>query len=119
MSGYEPANYIPDEEKNNEQIKKYNKQIEKESYLYDLYLITHLIISFFAIYLSWRCNNGFHILAFLAALCCPYLYIIWALATNGGCGIFDNSQPVSNPTYNPNPNPTMYNNLPVVSYRYY
>jgi len=99
MSGYEPANYIPDEKKDNEQTKI-------KSQLYSLYSITHLIISFFAIYLSWRCNNGFNILAFLAALCCPYLYIIWALATNGGCGIFDDSSSVytptlSTPTYTP------------------
>jgi hypothetical protein len=71
----------------NEEKKKY-----KNKSICSFYMITHIIISFFAIYLSWKCNNGFHPLAFLAALCCPYLYIIWALATNGGCGIFDDSQ---------------------------
>jgi hypothetical protein len=54
-----------------------------------IYTIMHIIISFFAIYLSWKCNNGFNILSFLAAILCPYLYIIWALATKGGCGIFE------------------------------
>lgn len=54
-----------------------------------LYSITHMIISFFAIYLSWRCNNGFNAMSFAISLVCPYLYIIWALATRGGCGIFD------------------------------
>jgi len=55
-----------------------------------LYSITHLILSFFAIYLSWKCNNGkFDLLAFLTAFFCPYLYIIWALATRGGCGVFE------------------------------
>lgn len=55
-----------------------------------LYLITHLILSFFAIYLSWRCGDKkFNILHFIAALCCPHIYIIWALATHGGCGVFD------------------------------
>jgi len=49
------------------------------------FTITHLIISLFAFYLSWRCNNGFNILSFLCALCCPYLYIIYALAVHGGC----------------------------------
>jgi hypothetical protein len=57
-----------------------------------LYVITHFIISFFAIYLSWRCNKGFNLLSFICALFCPYLYIIWALATQGGCGILDNVQ---------------------------
>lgn len=56
-----------------------------------LYFITHLILSFFAIYLSWRCaGSKFEALNFIAALCCPHLYIIWALATHGGCGVFDN-----------------------------
>jgi len=54
-----------------------------------IYTVTHIIISLFAIYLSWRCHSGFNLVSFLAALLCPYLYIIWALATRGGCGIFD------------------------------
>jgi hypothetical protein len=54
-----------------------------------LYFITHLILSFFAVYLSWRCSNGiFNIMHFSVAFLCPHLYIIWALATHGGCGIF-------------------------------
>jgi hypothetical protein len=65
------------------------KQNEKRSDCFSLYYITHLIISFFAIYLSWRCNNGFDLLSFVVALFCPHLYIIWALATKGGCGIFN------------------------------
>ena len=57
-----------------------------------LYFITHLILSFFAIFLSWRCGGKkLDILQFIAALCCPHLYIIWALAVHGGCGIFDTS----------------------------
>jgi hypothetical protein len=52
-------------------------------------IITHLIVSFFAIYLSWRCNNKkFDPNGFILAFLCPQLYIIWALATSGGCGIF-------------------------------
>jgi hypothetical protein len=54
-----------------------------------LYTITHLILFLFAIYLSWKCNNGFNLLSFLIAFFCPYLYIIWALATRGGCGVFE------------------------------
>jgi hypothetical protein len=56
-----------------------------------------MILSFFAIYLSWRCSeNSFNPLSFLAALCCPHLYIIWALATRGGCGIFDSNNSFTN-----------------------
>ena len=109
MSAYEPAYYVPEE-------KKPNEQTRYKSQLCSLYSITHLIISFFAIYLSWRCNNGFHLLAFLAACCCPYLYIIWALATNGGCGIFDDSSSVSTPTIS---TPTFYTPTTYSTIRYY
>lgn len=86
MSTFEHAYYVPDE----------TQEKTKPKPLYaNLYMITHLIISFFAIYLSWRCNNGFKLFPFLVALMCPYLYIIWALATRGGCGVFDQSSPVS------------------------
>jgi hypothetical protein len=65
-----------------------------------LYMITHLIVSFFAFYLSYRCNNGFDMLSFLAALFCPYFYIIWALAVKGGCGMFDDLDgPSATPTF--------------------
>jgi hypothetical protein len=87
MSAYEPANYVP--ENNNQEHQK--KTQKKESYCYSLYMISHFIISFFAIYLSWRCNNGFNLLSFLVAFFCAPFYIIWALATNGGCGIFNDS----------------------------
>jgi hypothetical protein len=60
-----------------------------------LYSITHTIISFFAIYLSWRCNGGFSLGPFLFALFCPYLYIIYALATHGGCGVFESGNIMS------------------------
>jgi hypothetical protein len=82
MSAYEPAQFISDENQ--------NEQKPKPQFC-SLYMVTHLIISFFAIYLSWRCNNGFKLVPFIAALLCPYLYIIWALATKGGCGVFDSS----------------------------
>ena len=82
MSAYEPAQYVSDETQ---------EQPKPKPQFSSLYMVTHLIISFFAIYLSWRCNNGFNLVSFLAALLCPYLYIIWALATKGGCGIFDSA----------------------------
>lgn len=62
----------------------------KPAYI-SLYMITHIIISFFAIYLSWKCNNKFNLLSFTVALFCPYAYIVWALAVRGGCGIFDST----------------------------
>ncbi len=51
-----------------------------------IYLIFHIIMSFIAIYLSWKCNNGkFNILTFLIALFFPYIYIVYILATKGTC----------------------------------
>ena len=67
-----------------------NQTMPKTQYS-SLYFITHIILSFFAVYLSWRCSGGnFNALNFAVALFCPHLYIIWALATNGGCGVFGN-----------------------------
>lgn len=85
MSGYEPAQYVQEEQQHN----------KPKPIVSSLYMVTHLIISFFAIYLSWRCNNGFNLSAFVVALLCPYLYIIWALATRGGCGVFNQSNVLS------------------------
>jgi hypothetical protein len=87
MHPYDSTNMYLETTCINEQKK--NKKLE----YCNLYLISHLIISFFAVYLSWRCNNGFNLLSFTAALFCPYLYIIWSLATKGGCGIFDDQTP--------------------------
>jgi hypothetical protein len=71
------------------ELKKDKKEEITVATYSSLYMISHLIISFFAIYLSWKCNNGFNLISFLISFTCPYLYIIWALATRGGCGIFD------------------------------
>jgi len=46
-------------------------------------------MSFLAIYLSFRCNGKFDLGSFLVALFLPYVYIIYVLATKGGCGILD------------------------------
>ena len=54
-----------------------------------IYSIFHIIMSLIAIYLSFRCNKGFEIGPFLIACCCPYIYIIYILATRGTCGIFE------------------------------
>jgi hypothetical protein len=91
MSAYEPATIVNEDSENKQKTKP-------QPQFSSLYMVTHMIISFFAIYLSWRCNNGFKLLPFLAALLCPYLYIIWALATKGGCGVFENLSSNLSPT---------------------
>lgn len=55
-----------------------------------IYSIFHLIMSLVAIYLSFKCNNGFNFGSFIFAICVPYIYIIYILATNGTCGLLEN-----------------------------
>jgi hypothetical protein len=52
-----------------------------------IYSVFHTVMSLVAIYLAFRCNKGFEFGPFLIACCCPYLYIIYILATRGTCGI--------------------------------
>lgn len=82
-------NPIQNNENQNMLIDEYNKNKKPYNMTKCIYCITHIIISFFAIYLSWKCNDGFNLLSFMTAFICPYLYIIWALATRGGCGLFE------------------------------
>ena len=39
------------------------------------------LVTYFAIYLSFKCNGGFYIGSFLAACCCSPLYIAYKLGT--------------------------------------
>ena len=50
------------------------------------FMLIYLAIAVFALYLSFKCNGGFDILSFLAALFFPYIYIPYVLATKGTCG---------------------------------
>jgi amino acid permease len=53
-----------------------------------IYSIFHTITAIFALYLSFRCNNGFNAGGFLFACCCPYIYIIYTFATSKDfCGL--------------------------------
>lgn len=54
-----------------------------------IYSVFHTLMSLAAIYLAYRCNKGFELGPFLVACCCPYLYIIYVLATKGTCGILE------------------------------
>ena len=53
--------------------------------VYIFYRIFHTILVLFALYLSFKCNKGFDILAFLMAIFFPYIYIIYKFATMGFC----------------------------------
>jgi len=50
-----------------------------------IYIIFHIIMSFVAVYLSWKCNGKFNLLSFIIALLFPYVYIIYILASKGTC----------------------------------
>ena len=56
-----------------------------------IYIIFHLILTLFAIYLSFKCNEGFDFLGFLMAIFFPYIYIIYKYATSDTfCDILKN-----------------------------
>ena len=73
-----------------------NQQTEQSIIVYQtsgtgryIYSVFHLIMSLVAIYLSFKCNKGFDMGSFVVAFCCPYIYIIYILATQGTCGILE------------------------------
>jgi len=64
-------------------MEKDKKEVSPYSSMYSIF---HLITGFFAVYLSFKCNNG---LApdLLFACCCPIFYIIYRFATSPNfCG---------------------------------
>jgi hypothetical protein len=52
-----------------------------------IYTVFHTLMAFFACYLSYKCNNGFHLTSFIVALIFPYIYIIYILSTRGICDV--------------------------------
>jgi hypothetical protein len=50
-----------------------------------IFMLIYLAIAVFALYLAFKCNNGFEIWSFLGALFFPYIYIPYKLATQGMC----------------------------------
>jgi len=61
--------------------------VQQPSPMRSFYSIFHTVIALFAIYLSFKCNNGFAIGDFLMACCCPVLYIIYRAATSNFCAV--------------------------------
>ena len=50
--------------------------------LLNIYSIFHFILTLFAIYISFKCNEGFDFLSLLMAIFFPYIYIIYKYATS-------------------------------------
>lgn len=54
---------------------------------YTNYGIIHFIAFLFAIYLAFKCNPQVDFVSVLAAICCPWIYILWILLSRGNfCG---------------------------------
>lgn len=60
------------------------------------YRVLHIILAVFALYVNFRCNNGFEPFSFVAALCCPLFYVVYMLiVTNGKACIGNIMEPPS------------------------
>ena len=79
-----------------------------------------LFMILYSLYLTFKCNGGFKLGGFLAALFFPYIYVPYKLATgcnpppkhsvihNHYAGSGPISQPISQPMYPPKMSNTMY-----------
>ena len=64
---------------------------EKSTVGKTIFSVFHFISAIFAIYLSFKCNFGFNFGGLLMACCCPYIYILYKLATaDNFCYVFGN-----------------------------
>jgi len=61
--------------------------VRPRSPLRSFYSIFHTVTALFAIYLSFKCSNGFAFGDFLLACCCPLLYILYRAATSNFCAV--------------------------------
>jgi len=84
------------EYKNEDDLNKINNNIEiqnepqpvnvsKTSYIGIIGGIFNICIWLVAIYLSNKCNKTFQLGSFLAACCCPHIYLIYIFARYGKC----------------------------------
>ena len=78
-----PTSVAPDPNINKHSYRT-NKEPKNTSYK-TIYSIFHSIIALFAIYLSFKCNNGFSFGGFFMAIFFPYIYIIYKAAMNNLC----------------------------------
>ena len=58
------------------------------------YGMIHFLAFLFAIYLSFKCNGRFSLGSFIVAFFCPWIYIIYILATRKGfCLNYEGGKP--------------------------
>ena len=77
-----PQSQTPQSDKPQSDKPKSDKPKIENHYIYSVF---HSIMALVAIYLSFKCNKGFAFGPFLVACCCPYIYIVYKLATVGLC----------------------------------
>jgi hypothetical protein len=56
------------------------------------YSVFHVLMSFLALYLTYRCKKATDPIDWvqvLFAACCPYFYIMFILITRGTCGLLE------------------------------
>lgn len=73
----------PNTQHNNEEKKKEHFTSNCSGW-YKTYGILHFVAFVFAIYLSFKCHGGFDFWSFVVAFFCPWIYIVWVLATKKG-----------------------------------
>ena len=63
-----------------------SRQKPQESSLYSIIMsLFHSIIALVAMFVSFKCNDGFDLASFFVACSCPYVYLLYAGATNNFC----------------------------------
>lgn len=78
---------LRDEESDQLVVSKVDPEVERMNadFRNTVISLIHTLAAFYAIYLSFRCNKGFHLGSFTVAIFCPYIYIIYALAVMDLC----------------------------------
>ena len=94
------------------------KKEEKPSTGKYVYSVFHTVMSIIAIFLSYRCNGCFQWIPFLAALCCPYAYIIYIIVLKSQCLSTSFIEPICGPevVYVQSPQYPSYASMPQPSY---
>jgi hypothetical protein len=81
---------LRDEEQDQMYVAKVDPEAERMNaeFRHTVISLIHTLAAFYAIYLSFRCNNGFHLGSFVVAIFCPYIYIIYVFAVyNNMCRV--------------------------------
>lgn len=79
------SNYVQENNESTPVIIVETRLCKREMYNY-FYSVFHVILTIFALYLSFRCNKEINYFHIIVALFCPLIYILFMVATKGTCG---------------------------------